>query len=251
MVVDKALRGLATANLRSLRFSSDPVLLRDYLRDLETVYQSYTYAPLEPLELPELLGKDFNRPLFLPLGHIRPGSTPLSDLAAIAALTQKKRPKQIFEIGTFEGLSSAVFIKNASPDALLNTLDLPPDHGEIPRTERSYEAHSISVPYVSGHLIDAFGIRGQVQVHWADSAVFDFQPYRDTIDLFFVDGAHTEDYVASDSSRAFQCQVSDGWILWHDCFTPQVMKVLKQIAQTKKIYHIRGTNLALAMGESG
>jgi hypothetical protein len=91
MVVDKALRGLATANLRSLRFSSDPVLLRDYLRDLETVYQSYTYAPLEPVELPELLGKDFNRPLFLPLGHIRPGSTPLSDLAAIAALTQKKR----------------------------------------------------------------------------------------------------------------------------------------------------------------
>src|SRR5258708_21708552 len=250
-IVDKALRGLTTVNLRSLRFSSAPLLLRDYLRDLETVYHSYAYAPLEPVEMPELVGKDLSPSLFLPLGYIRPGSTPLPDLAAMAALTQKKRPKQIFEIGTFEGLTATVFIKNAGSDAFLHTLDLPPGRNDIPRTKRSYEAHSISAPYVSGFLIDAFGIRQQVQAHWGDSAVFDFQPYRNAIDLFFVDGAHTEDYVALDSSRAFECQASEGWVLWHYCFTPQLVKVLKQIAQTKKIYQIRGTNLALAMGQSG
>jgi hypothetical protein len=250
MVVDKALRALTTANLRSLRFSLDPVLLRNYLRDLEAVYQSYTYAPLESVELPELLSKDFNQPLFLPVGSIRPGSTPLCDLAAIAALTQKKCPRRIFEIGTFEGLTTVVFIKNADPKALIDTLDLPPDRSDISRTERSYEAHSISGPYVSGCLIDRFGIRGQVHVHWGDSAIFDFAPYGHTIDLFFVDGAHTADYVTSDSARAFECLASDGWILWHDCFTPQVMKVLKEIAHTRRIYQIRGTNLALAMDKA-
>jgi hypothetical protein len=42
VVVQKALRGLATANLRSLRLSFDRTLRLDYLRDLERVYWTYT-----------------------------------------------------------------------------------------------------------------------------------------------------------------------------------------------------------------
>jgi predicted O-methyltransferase YrrM len=249
VLIDKARRGLTTANLRSLRFSSDPIRFRDYLRDLEVVYQSYTYAPLQSVELAELVGIDFCEPLFLPAGCVRPGSTPLSDLAALAALARKKRPKRIFEIGTFEGLTTVVFVKNSGTDAFVNTLDLPHDRRELARTERSYTAHSITEPYVSGHLIDKFGVRQQSKALFGDSVLFDFGPYRDQIDLFFVDGAHTEDYVALDSSHAFECLAPDGWVLWHDCFTPQVMKVLRKVAQTAKLYQIRGTNLAFAAGK--
>ena len=246
MSIEKAMRGLTTANLRSFRFSSNPRLFLEYLQAVEAVYLSYTSAPLQTVALAEILGKEFCEPLFLPVGSVRAGSTPLSDLAALAALARKKRPNRVFEIGTFEGLTTVVFAKNAGPDAVVNTLDLPPDNTEVRRTERSYAAHSIAEPYVSGHLIDKFGVRQQSEALLGDSALFDFTPYRGKIDLFFVDGAHTEDYVASDSSHAFECLGPDGWVLWHDCFTPQVMKVLKQIAQKRKVYQIRGTNLALA-----
>ena len=251
MVIEKALRGLTSANLRSLRLSSKPSVFRDYLRDVETVYQAYSYAPLQPVGFDELLGSDFCEPLFLPVGCVRPGSTPIGDLAVLAALARKKRPRRIFEIGTFEGLTTVVFAKNAGRDALVSTLDLPHDTPAPRRTQRSYTAHSITEPYVSGHLIDKFGVRQQSEVLLGDSALFDFAPYRGKIDLFFVDGAHTEDYVASDSSHAFDCLAPDGWVLWHDCFTPQVMKVLKQFAPTRRIYQIRGTSLALATDKRG
>jgi len=199
--------------------------------------------------LAQIVGAEFAESLFLPLGCVRSGSSPAGDLAAIAALTRKKRPRAIFEIGTFEGLSTVVFVKNAGPGVVMHTLDLPHDQEQISRTSRSFSAHSITEPYVTGHLIDKFGIRGQTSAYWGDSAIFDFSRFEGTIDLFFVDGAHTEDYVASDSCRAFECIASDGWVLWHDCFTPQVLKVLKHIAESTKLYQIRGTNLAIAMGK--
>ena len=247
MVVEKTLRGLTTANLRSLRFSSNPSLFVDYLRDLETVYQSYTCEPMRAVDLNEIVGEDFSEPLFLPLGRVRPGSAPLGDLAVLAALVRKKKPRRIFEIGTFEGLSTVVFIKNSDANTFVHTLDLPHDKEGIERTARSYEAHSIAGPYVSGHLIDTFGVRQQTETLFGDSALFDFVPYQNKIDLFFVDGAHTEDYVISDSRHGFECLAAGGWMIWHDCFTPQVMKAIKRIAHTTTVVQIRDTSLALAM----
>lgn len=248
-MVQKALRGITAANLKSLRFLSKPDRLVGYLRDVEEAYQPYTQMPIQPLDLAEILGSDFAEPLFLPMGYVRAGSSPAGDLAALAGITKKKQPKSIFEIGTFEGLSTVVFVKNAAADVVMHTLDLPHGQNEISRTSRSFSAHSIAEPYVSGHLIDRFSIRARTNAYWGDSAIFDFRPFDSAIDLFFVDGAHTEDYVASDSCRAFECVATDGWVLWHDCFTPQVLKVLKQIAETTKVYQLRGTNLALVMGK--
>jgi predicted O-methyltransferase YrrM len=246
MVLQKAFRGLTTANLKSLRFLSNPERFIGYLRNIEEAYQFHSHLPMESVELVEVVGKDFAEPLFLPLGHVRPGSSPPGDLAALAAITRKKQPGSIFEIGTFEGLSTVVFVKNSAPNVVMHTLDLPHNQEEILRTERSFVAHSISETYASGHLIEHFGIRGRTQTYWGDSAIFDFKSFHGKIDLFFIDGAHTEDYVASDSCNAFECIAPNGWVLWHDCFTPQVFKVLKQIAEMTKLYQIRGTNLVLA-----
>lgn len=247
MVVEKTLRGLTTANLRSLRFSSNPGLLVEYLRDLETVYQSYTTSPILTVDMKDIVGEDFAPEIFLPVGRVRPGSSPLVDLTVMAALTKRKQPRCVFEIGTFEGLSTVVFIKNGNDDTRVHTLDLPHDRKEIERTARSYSAHSINAEYVSGHLIDVFGVREQTHALFGDSAVFDFSPYWGQVDLFFIDGAHTEDYVLNDSSKAFECLAPDAWVLWHDCFTPQVMKALKRVAEVTRVLQIRGTSLALSM----
>lgn len=243
--MQKAIRGLTTINLRSLTLLSRPERFIGFLRDIEGAYQSHTHRPIESIELNQIIGNDFAEPLFLPLGSVHSGSSPVGDLAVLAALTKKKCPKAIFEIGTFEGLSAVVFARNSQPDAVVHTLDLP--HGEvISRTERSFSAHSIAKAYSSGMLIDSFAVRQQTRAYWGDSAIFDFGPFESRMDMFFVDGAHTEDYVARDSCNAFECVAADGWVLWHDCFTPQVLKILREIGQSTKIFQIRGTTLAIA-----
>lgn len=249
-MIKKALKGFATVNLRSLKFTHDPRRFVTYLHELDGLHQTHIMPPLQPITLTEIVGENYFEPMFLPVGRVRNGSTPLQDLAAMAAIVRYKKPTTIFEIGTFEGSTAVVFIKNSEAGVRLHTLDLPHEK-EVTRTERSYSAHSIGWSYASGHLIDEFGIREQVDTIFGDSALFDFTPFHDQVDLFFVDGAHTEDYVISDSAHAFECIGPDGWVLWHDCFNPHVLKGLKEVARAVKIMVIAGTNLAIAMGKPG
>jgi len=37
-----------------------------------------------------------------------------------------------------------------------------------------------------------------------DSASFDWAPYEGTLDFIFIDGAHSQEYVLSDSRQAFR-----------------------------------------------
>lgn len=225
--------------------------MSEYLRSLERTYRSFDIGRIRKIHLAELLGDDCAHNLFLPAAHVRPGSTPLHDLAVLAALVSEKKPQCVFEIGTFEGLTSVVFAKNGNERCHVYTLDLPHQEATLPRTARSYRAHSIAGPYDSGKLIDTFRCGQQVTRLLGDSAVFDFTPFYDKVDLFFVDGAHTEDYVALDSLHALRCVAPGGWVVWHDCFLPQVMSVLQQISRYLLVYQIEGANLALTLQKPG
>ena len=238
-------RGLRTLNLAALGLLPHPARFKAFLLEVERRYSTYAYAPVQSIELQEVAPADLSD-IYLPLQHSRRGSSAFFDLAALAVLAQAKRPRQVFEIGTFEGLTSAIFAVNAGAASRVITLDLPPDRTDIQRTDRSYTAHSIATTYESGHLIARLGAANQVMQVFGDSALFDFAPYHGQIDLFFIDGAHTEDYVATDTLNAFQCLTSEGWVVWHDCLVPQVLAVLKQVAQHVPVKHIQGTNVAFA-----
>lgn len=244
-------KGMLTANLRALQFCSKPNVLSGYLHGLDSVYSSYCVDPLQPVDLAEILAEESTNELFAPIRYSRPGATPFADLIALAALTRHKQPANIFEIGTFEGLTSVVFCKNGGSSVRVRTLDLPHQNKDLQRTKRSYDSHSIDRQYDSGRLIEEFGLADRVERLFGDSALFDFGPYHNTVDLFFVDGAHTEDYVAKDSLNAFRCVTADGWTIWHDCLTPQVLRVLKMIARELPVYQINETNVAIAMQKPG
>ncbi len=234
-----------TFNLGALTLGMNKKKLVDYLRGVHSLYIYQNIFPVRVVEISDIMqnGSDLN--IFIPFSH-RLGSTPLGDLAALAALTKKRMPNRIFEIGTFEGLSAVIFAKNSSDSTKVFTLDLPIDKA-IPRTRRSFEAQSISGTYDSGYLINQYNCGAQVKRIFSDSALFDFCEYRDSIDLFFIDGAHTYDYCAIDSLNAFRCITANGWVIWHDCLVPDVFKVIKMIALHHPVFHIRGTNLALTM----
>jgi len=225
-----------------------PRSLLNYLSELKRVYLMYSCEPLSRVDLSAICPEDLDE-MFLPLQYVRPGSTPFNDLVGLAVLAQMKRPECIFEIGTFEGLSACVFAGNSPDDAKVYTLDLPSDY--LDRTERSYEACSIRERYQSGHLIDLVGLSTKIVRLYGDSARFDFKPWHDSVDLFFIDGAHTEDYVTNDSKVAFQCIKEDGLVIWHDCFNSDVLRVIKRYAKKVPVKFIWGTSLAFATGKPG
>jgi predicted O-methyltransferase YrrM len=246
-IIRKFGKGLRSVNLASFRLLSRPQAFADFLHDIDDRILHFTSGDMRVVDLSELVGTDTNR-FFIPSGHIRWGAAPPGDQLALAALAAKKNPRRIFEIGTFEGLTSVVFAQN-SPNATVSTLDLPHDKSDIDRTERSAEAHSVKKQYRSGFLIDEFGCGDRVQRLYGDSALFDFTPFHGTIDFFFVDGAHTEDYAARDTYNAFRCRAQNGWIVWHDCFMAGVLSVLKRLSRLIPVYQIRDTNIAITTSD--
>ena len=235
-----------TFHLDSLRFLSDRSKFIQYLRDVNTINFSYALSPIRALTLSELLGEEFRACVDIPFGYVKHGSCTLADLACLAAIAKKKRSKRVFEIGTFEGLTSVVFAKNSDAAVRVYSLDLALEK-DVPRTRRSFQAQSIKESYRSGYLIDVLGCGHQVERLYGDSALFDFRKYEDSIDLFFIDGAHTAEYVARDSLTAFRAVSANGWILWHDCFVPDIVKILRRIAKYHPVFHVTGTNLALSL----
>lgn len=138
-----------------------------------------------------------------------------ADLVALCMLCRFLNPRTIFEIGTYQGRGALHWAMNA-PRAMIYTLDLPP--GEAPSL-----AHTVVDRYhVANRLPDSeLAFRGTPQASritslHGDSAKFDFSPYYKQIDLFFVDGAHSYEYVKSDTRHAFDCCHKGSVIAWHD-----------------------------------
>jgi hypothetical protein len=83
---------------------------------------------------------------------------------------------------------------------------------------------------------------------FSDSASFDFSDFRAKIDLFFVDGAHSWDYVKSDTEHALECCHAGSVILWHDYGrfgVNGVSKYLHQLARTREVYRLPGSAIAI------
>jgi hypothetical protein len=72
------------------------------------------------------------------------------------------------------------------------------------------------------------------------------------MDLVFVDGAHTADYVANDSRAAFAMTSGRGVVVWDDChlYHPAVSRILAaRRGAATPILRITGTRLAIMQAE--
>jgi predicted O-methyltransferase YrrM len=150
--------------------------------------------------------------------------------------------KSIFEIGTFDGYS-ALKMSEADPDATIYTLDLP--NGTIPEGLRWDDKDNIRRLYTNntyslGRLFK--GKKNVIQLY-GNSMDFDFTPYFDKINMVFIDGAHSWNYVRSDTSNALKMVKANGIVLWHDYYLlhPEVWFFLKRMGIRK----IKGTNLGI------
>ena len=178
-------------------------------------------------------------------GNITP-----TELMVIAAFVKQRQPAVCFEIGTFDGRTTENMAANQPDGGKCFTLDLPPnaaDQAALPLA--SGDKDYINKP-VSGARISDQARSGRITQLYGDSATFDFAPYAGQVDLMFVDGAHSYEYVLADTDKAWKMVRPGGLILWHDYdsrWWPGVTRALNQLQtqdpRFRDIRHIENTAL--------
>jgi predicted O-methyltransferase YrrM len=168
------------------------------------------------------------------------------ECAALAGLSRLVGARRVFEFGTYKGVSTTQLVLNLADGGMVFTLDLPEDH----------PAYSLPIPKPEERAIAAEGGKGiliprdlldRVTFLSADSALFDENPYLESMDLVFVDGAHSYEYVKSDSEKGWRMLRSGGIMAWHDCNAqhPDVVRYIRETRHRVKV--VAGTALAYAM----
>ena len=164
-----------------------------------------------------------------------------ADMVELCALARILNPKVIFEIGTYRG-SSAIQLAVNAPEADVYTLDLAPN--QFPVLATTDADRSIVAGHCQGQK-DCQGLK--IYRLYGDSAVFDFSPYHKRVDLFFIDGAHSYEYVRNDTLKALDCVKKGSVIAWHDygrCGVNGVSRWLHEFRHGRQIYRVVGGALA-------
>lgn len=172
------------------------------------------------------------------------------ELFVLVEFLQMCQPTACFEIGTFDGRTTLNMAGNTSDDAIIYTLDLPREQIDSTIFKLDPLERFAVNKETSGARYCGTTLERKIQQLYGDSASFDYTPYKGKIDLVFVDGSHTYEYVLSDSRNAISLLRSGkGAILWHDY--PTTSSVLKAINYLQAndprfadIRYIKGTRFA-------
>ena len=179
------------------------------------------------------------------------GNVSVLELAVLCAMVAARRPRRVFEIGTFDGRTAVNFAANALDDGIVYTLDLPPSGAP------ALALHDDDRPFIAqsragtrGSRIAAAPERERIVQLEGDSATFDYSPFLRTIDVVFVDGAHSYEYVMADSRTALAIAAPGALIVWHDYGEWEgVTRALNELRGTDprfaRLRHVRSTTLAL------
>ncbi|MBX9782828.1 MAG: class I SAM-dependent methyltransferase [Chitinophagaceae bacterium] len=212
----------------------------------------YPFYGNHHVELRELLTDDQLEVTVLPLKANEHNTTEF-ELLTICSILKDRGVQHVFEIGTYDGRTTRAMAINTGKDGKVYTLNLPPDTRES-KLQTGHIDIELASKVVSGERFSSTPEETKIEQLWGDSAIFDFAPYYGTIDLVFIDGAHSEDYVANDTQKALQLlKKTAGYILWHDAHLYGVADYMKKIVFQQKapIYFIKGTSVAFAKVENG
>jgi predicted O-methyltransferase YrrM len=195
------------------------------------------------------------------VGNLRKGltwfffsSSYIADLVSLCMICRAVKPKVVFEIGTFTGYTALHFALNSPEEARIYTLDLP--KGEVVpklRTTTVDRQHVKEHAAIPCYIFDQSPAASKITCLAGDSATFDFTPFHHTVDFFFIDGAHSYEYVRSDTLNALQCCHPGSVIAWHDFGRVGVNGVSRWICELSSdhdIYAIPGGSLAFMVVKS-
>lgn len=151
------------------------------------------------------------------------------ECSALAALLSLADADRVFEFGTYKGVSTTQLAMNVPEGGIVFTLDLPEDDPRYDLPIPKVSEREIAMETDKGVLVPA-DVRHRVTFLRQDSAIFDETPFWGSIDLVFVDGAHSYEYVKNDSLKGWNMLKSGGVIAWHD-FAPNHPEVVRFVRE--------------------
>jgi len=172
-----------------------------------------------------------------------------TDIVSLCLICRILSPKLVFEIGTLTGYTAFHFALNTPAETKVFTLDLPKDVRPAPQLKTDYAddagigRHARATKY----CFEGTTMESKITTLFGDSATFDFHPYYGDVDLFFVDGAHSYEYVQSDTLNALKCCHPGSVIAWHDfgrVVVDGVAKWITEFAASHDVYSVPGGSLA-------
>jgi Methyltransferase domain len=188
----------------------------------------------------------------LPTRLLTAGGTRHDELLHLATVTRVLRPRKVFEIGTFMGQTTSIFLMNAPPDARVLTMDLPPEGSLDSAQQRAYLDTDLDLVRERklAACVYEMGLESRFEQVLCDSLAFDPTPHRGTVELGFIDGAHALSYVQNDTMKMAVMMAERGLVFWHDyggkgSFRP-LTNYLEELARKIPLYRVPGTSLAWA-----
>lgn len=179
------------------------------------------------------------------------GNVSLLETFPILAAIKIVGAKRIFEFGTFFGSTTLHLALNAPEDAEIFTLDL--GKGQpAPAQQHPADAPLTELRLAAEGAFDFSEslVRNKIITLTGDSTQFDFAPWKDSIDLVFIDGGHDLTTVTSDTNSALQMVRREGQscILWHDYRNPEypeLTRFLDELSQQRDIFHVEDSMLCV------
>jgi predicted O-methyltransferase YrrM len=222
---------------------------RDHLFNVRMAASSVRFVPRLPVETLEALFPGIDE-LEVSLQHsVRDRALLYAEAYVLSLITAYLRPARIFEIGTATGQGTLLMARQA-PEARIDTLDL---GSELPSLGKQAGEPPWQHVESIGAAFRQTEYAPRIAQHLGDSARFDFGSFRGQIDLVFVDGAHTYEYVRSDSRNALEMLAPNGVVVWDDCnyVCPGVSRRLLELRRDGlPIHRIRGTRFAALRSRS-
>ena len=190
---------------------------------------------------------DISEPKIAETEH-KNGNVSFTELQYISKIVKYYKPETIFEIGTFDGRTTLNMALNA-PEAKIFTLDLPKQ--DLAKTKFRVKTGDLEFINKNQSGVRFIGTDEGERITqiYADSAQFDYSKFENKIDLIFIDGSHTYDYVISDTIAAMKLlRNRKGVIIWHDYGWFEVIKALNELYLKGGVFadmkNIEGASLA-------
>lgn len=218
------------------------------LRILKLAFFDHQFERTSPLPaVPDnILDAIYSHEVLLPpRKHLElAGGQTLEGLIFLASLAKALRAKQLFEFGTFKGVTTWTLARNAE-GSVVYTLDLP---AEVKPSLPLEGTDEVVRSMLGDHLYAQLPHDSEVRQLWGDSAAFDASQLGCNYDLVYVDGAHSEPYVRLDTENALSMVAPAGVIVWDDYWRD--VKGVRSVLHTMQghpLYRVPKTRLVVRL----
>lgn len=190
------------------------------------------------------------RMVSIPLPPPRPGTGGVSLLETFLLIAASRivNARRIFEFGTYLGRTTLDLASNSSADTRIWTLDL--DERYAGQARQSSGDAALTQVHLAARALDFEGTPAEKKISrlTGDSTTFDFAPWKDSMDLVFIDGGHDLATLQSDTDSALDMARSDApaCIAWHDYGNPECPEVapyLETLAARLDLFHVCDSKL--------